>query len=129
MNYAVRILARAGLAALALLGLGIAAQADTRLIMVEEPGCAYCAAWLDEIGPSYPNTVEGRFAPLLRADLRNGPPEGVSYARKVVYTPTFVLINDGNEIARLEGYPGENFFWPLLQEMLGTVPDYDPSGL
>lgn len=129
MNDAVRILARAGLAVLALLGLGIAAQADTRLIMVEEPGCAYCAAWLDEIGPSYPNTVEGRFAPLLRADLRNGPPEGVSYARKVVYTPTFVLINDGNEIARLEGYPGENFFWPLLQEMLGTVPDYDPSGL
>lgn len=129
MNSPVRIFTRAGMAVLALLGLGTFAQADTRLVMVEEPGCSYCAAWLDEIGPAYPNTEEGRFAPLVRADLRDGPPDGISYARRVVYTPTFVLIDDGKEVARLEGYPGENFFWPLLKEMLGTVPDYDPSGL
>ena len=129
MNSPVRIFTRAGIAVLALLGLGTFAQADTRLVMVEEPGCSYCAAWLDEIGPAYPNTEEGRFAPLVRADLRDGPPDGISYARRVVYTPTFVLIDDGKEVARLEGYPGENFFWPLLKEMLGTVPDYDPSGL
>ena len=119
---------RAVLGVAAVIGLAQTGMADTRLIMVEEPGCAYCAAWLDEIGPVYPNTDEGRFAPLLRADLSDGPPAGVSYARKVVYTPTFVLIDDGKEIARLEGYPGENFFWPMLQEMLVASPEFKPSG-
>ncbi|WP_417206609.1 thioredoxin family protein [Antarctobacter sp.] len=91
---------------------------DYRLIMVEQPGCAYCAAWNDQIAPAYPHTDEGRFAPLERADLRMGPPEGVTYARRVNFTPTFILVKGGDEIARMEGYVGEDFFWPLYTRLL-----------
>ncbi|EPX85592.1 hypothetical protein [Salipiger mucosus] len=104
-----------------------AAFADVRLVMVEQPGCAYCAAWDAEVAPAYPKTDEGRFAPLLRAQLREGPPEGIEYDRKVVFTPTFVLIEDGAELARMEGYPGEDFFWPLLGQMLEQHTDYDDA--
>lgn len=86
--------------------------------MVEQPGCVYCERWEDEIAPAYPKTAEGQFAPLVRADLRAGPPDGVTYARRVVFTPTFVLIDEGEELARIEGYPGEDFFWPLLTKLL-----------
>ena len=60
----------------------------------------------------------GDFAPLIRAQLREGPPDGVLYDRRVNFTPTFILIDEGVELARLEGYPGEHFFWPLLERML-----------
>ncbi len=86
--------------------------------MVEQPGCAYCAAWDDQIAPAYPNTTEGRFAPLVRADLREGPPEGMAYARRVNFTPTFIVIEDGAEVARMEGYIGEDFFWPVFAKLL-----------
>ena len=86
--------------------------------MVEQPGCVYCERWDDEIAPAYPKTAEGQFAPLVRADLRAGAPDGVTYARRVVFTPTFVLIDEGEELARIEGYPGEDFFWPLLTKLL-----------
>ena len=34
------------------------------------------------------------------------------------FTPTFVLVRDGQEIDRIEGYPGQDFFWSLLAMML-----------
>ena len=35
-----------------------------------------------------------------------------------IFTPTFILFEKENELARLEGYPGEDFFWALLEIML-----------
>ena len=116
------------LAASMLLASAQISLAEIRLIMVDQPGCAYCAAWLDEIGPAYPNTAEGRFAPLLRANLREGPPVGVKYARRVSFTPTFILIENGAELARIEGYPGEDFFWPIFTKLLEEHSGFEPLG-
>ncbi len=99
---------------------------EVQLVMVEQPGCAYCAAWKDEIGPAYPHTAEGKFAPLVLADLHIGPPEGTDYARRVNFTPTFILTEDGQEMARIEGYPGENFFWPILSNLLQDHTEFQP---
>lgn len=97
------------------------------LIMVDQKGCHYCEAWTSEIGPSYPKTAEGRFAPLVRRDIADGAPEGARYARRVNFTPTFILMEDGAELARIEGYPGEDFFWPVLTQLLSTHTDFDPE--
>jgi len=37
--------------------------------------------------------------------------------RSVHFTPTFILVDDGREVGRIEGYPGEDFFWGLLGMM------------
>ena len=66
----------------------------------------------------YPLTAEGRAAPLRRVDIHGDLPEGLTLANKLVYTPTFVLVRDGEELGRIEGYPGEDFFWGLLNRML-----------
>ena len=89
------------------------------LVMVEQPGCEWCARWHAEIAPVYPKTTEGRFAPLRRVDLREMPPE-LDVQRRVLFTPTFLLVEDGQERARIEGYPGEDFFWPLLTNLLSA---------
>jgi len=39
----------------------------------------------------------------------------------VVFTPTFVLMGDGVEVGRMEGYAGEDFFWGLLGRMLSQA--------
>ena len=123
-----RLLQLAVLLTFALLTGPRAGAGAVNLIMVEQPGCAYCAAWNDQIGPAYPLTDEGVFAPLLRADLREGPPDGMSYKRRVNFTPTFILVEDGAEIARIEGYPGDNFFWPLFSELLKMHTGFTGAG-
>ncbi len=97
---------------------GAAMASDLRLYMIEQVGCVYCAQWNEQVGDAYPLTAEGRAAPLERLDLRAAPPEGVSFRSHPVYTPTFILVRDGQEIDRIEGYPGEDFFWGLLRMML-----------
>jgi thioredoxin-related protein len=100
---------------------------EVRLVFVEQPGCAYCMAWDDQIAPAYPDTAEGRFAPLVRADLHLGPPDGIDYTRKPRLTPTFILVEDGTEIARMEGYVGEDFFWPVYSRFLAEHTDFDAT--
>ena len=96
-------------------------QAETRLIMVEETGCMWCARWDEEIGPIYPKTPEGRTAPLRRLDIHAAPHKSLTFARGLHFTPTFVLMVDGTEASRVEGYPGEDFFWGLLAQMISDA--------
>ncbi|MEX1660426.1 hypothetical protein AB4874_02000 [Thioclava sp. 15-R06ZXC-3] len=96
-----------------------AAQSRFRLLMIEQTGCVYCRMWNHDLGPIYPKTPEGQIAPLERADLHKPMPEGVTLTGgKAIYTPTFVLLDNGTEIARIEGYASEDFFWGLLGQAL-----------
>lgn len=94
------------------------------LVMVERSGCGYCARWNAEIAPIYPKTAEGRFAPLRRVRLGDRLPDDLSLATPAVFTPTFILVEAGHEIGRIEGYPGEDFFWGLLGVMLKGAPGW-----
>lgn len=92
----------------------IVAAAQPALFMAEETGCYWCAKWDDEIAHIYPKTAEGRTAPLQRYDLHSEKPD-VTFKTPVRFTPTFILVDSsGNEVGRIEGYPGEDFFWGLL---------------
>ncbi|MCB6179298.1 thioredoxin family protein [Rhodobacter sp. Har01] len=115
--------------ALAILPLGVtgAGAAGLELLMFEQPGCIYCARWTEEVGPEYPLTAEGRAAPLRRLQLRDPLPEGLSIGAPPVFTPTFVLVADGVETGRIEGYPGEDFFWPLLADLIEKAPRTAPG--
>lgn len=110
----------ASLAAL-LLSAVVAQAAELKLMMIEQAGCAYCARWNEEVAPEYPLTDEGKAAPLVRQNLRADLPEGVTLTRPPVFTPTFILLRDGVETDRIEGYPGEDFFWPMLAAMIAKA--------
>ena len=93
------------------------------LVMVDQVGCVYCEQWEEEIGPIYPKTAEGRFAPIRRIDVGDIDAE-IDLDRRVNFTPTFIVVEEDAELARIEGYPGSDFFWPLLDRMLREVTEY-----
>jgi hypothetical protein len=120
----VRRLARSLLFAIAAVAGVLAGGAATRpaagaeLVMFESAGCPYCARWHRDIGPIYSKTEEGRRAPLRRVDLSASRSADLSVLRDVVYTPTFVLMQDGREVGRIVGYIGDEAFWALLGELV-----------
>ncbi|HEY9038182.1 MAG TPA: hypothetical protein VIN05_04475 [Roseovarius sp.] len=87
------------------------------LVMVEQEGCSWCARWDAEIAHIYPKTDEGMRAPLRRVDLRDLP-DDIEFTSRPVFTPTFVLVEKGQELGRIEGYAGDEFFWFLLRKLL-----------
>jgi thioredoxin-related protein len=90
--------------------------------MFEDPGCSWCRRWHAEIGPAYALTAEGQVAPLRRYHFRDQANAGVLLERPITVTPTFVLVKDGREIGRIVGYPGEDFFYGLLANLLKSKP-------
>ena len=92
------------------------------LLMFEEDWCAWCEQWNAEIGPIYPLSTEGKRAPLRRIDIHGTYPAGIALDSRPQFTPTFVLVEDGREIGRIEGYPGEDFFWGLLSRIMKKLP-------
>lgn len=105
-----------------------AAATAFRLIMVEREGCVYCALWNDKIGPIYPKTPEGAAAPLTRVDIHANWAEGLTTGPAPIFTPTFILLRDTTEVGRIEGYPGEDFFWALLGQALTEAGVSVPPG-
>jgi hypothetical protein len=37
-------------------------------------------------------------------------------------------MDEGREIGRIRGYPGEDFFWGLLGDLIGRIPGPKPTG-
>lgn len=100
-------------------------SADARsaeLVMFRRDGCPWCLVWDREIGPIYAKSEAGQRAPLRVINLEGPQPQNISLRFPVRYTPTFVLVAENREIARIEGYPGEDFFWGLLERFLEQLP-------
>ncbi|MCC5957196.1 MAG: hypothetical protein JJU07_13945 [Natronohydrobacter sp.] len=103
---------------------GGAGAQDLRLLMIEQAGCYYCRVFNRDIAPVYETSIEGQIAPLVHAQLRGPLPEGITLASTPFVTPTFILIGpDGIEIERLTGFPGEDFFWPYIGDMIAAAQD------
>ncbi|MBU3028566.1 SoxS protein [Paracoccus marinaquae] len=105
--------------------------APMRLLMVEARDCDESAAWRRQIGGGYAASPVGRAAPLLLVDFGGPWPDGIVLGRRPNVTPTFVLLRRGMELDRIEGYPGEQFFYPRVAAMLrkaGTGVEGGRSG-
>ncbi len=97
---------------------------ELQLLMIERPGCVYCIIFKRDVAPIYHKSPEGQLAPLVHADLR-ALPEDITFASRPFVTPTFILIDtSGQELERLTGYPGDEFFWPYIHTMITRhLPD------
>lgn len=90
--------------------------------MFRQALCEWCDRWDEEVGVVYQKTAEGKRAPMRQIDIHEPRPADLERLKPVVYTPTFVLVHDGAEIGRILGYPGEDFFWGLLDQMMEQLP-------
>ena len=108
--------------------LSASAAAATELVMFRRDGCPWCLAWTREIGPIYGKTDVGHRAPLRMVDINRDRP-GISLKTPIIYTPTFVLAEQGREVGRIEGYAGDQFFWGQLENLMQQLPPGSSSDL
>ena len=88
------------------------------LIMFETKGCIWCKKWHEDVGSVYSRTEEGKIAPLRQMEMIEDFQGQLKLKAPVTVSPTFVLVAENNEVGRIIGYPGDEFFWFLLSELL-----------
>lgn len=119
----------AALLLLAAVDFGMRPAAAAELIMFEDAGCVWCARFNRDIAPAYPKTAEGKRAPLRRVGINDKLPADISFIQVERLTPLFVLVDQGREIGRIRGYPGEDHFWGLLGGLIKKLPPSPAAGL
>ena len=105
-----------------LLALAGASAHGAELVMFEQKGCVWCQRFDRDIAPAYEKTDEGKRAPLRRVDAGKPLPPDLAFIETERLTPVFVLIDQGSEIGRIRGYPGDDHFWGLLGTLLAKLP-------
>jgi hypothetical protein len=105
---------------------------SAELVMFEQKSCVWCQRFDRDIAPAYDKTSEGKRAPLRRLDIAQPIPADLSFIRRERFTPVFVLIDQGREIGRIRGYPGDIFFWGLLANLIerldrGEIAPAEPA--
>ncbi|GEM_PF-886231 len=100
---------------------------EYELVMVKRDGCVYCEIWERDLGPIYPKTDVGAFAPLRMVDIAETKSADTPFKTPVVFTPTFVIMKNGAEMRRMEGYQSEDFFWAVLEMILERETEFVPA--
>jgi hypothetical protein len=95
-----------------------ATPSDLALVMVDDPNCRYCRAFDADIGGGYARTAQGRIAPLARIQRKSVQLKSYN---PVIYTPTFLLVRGGQELGRITGYPGPDYFYAELDTLLNAA--------
>jgi hypothetical protein len=103
---------------------GLAGPSDAaELFVFRSAHCPSCVAWEREIGHGYGTTDEGRRAPLQHVDIDGGRGSSFADRHAVEVTPTFILIERGHEVGRIEGYSGGRKFWTQLRAIMARLPN------
>lgn len=103
-----------GLTALLAIFLSPVLAHASELVMFERKSCIWCQRWDRDIGTIYDKTQESKLLPLRRVDLDRRDKNDILLAGPVLFTPTFVIVDNGREIGRITGYMNEDSFWGLL---------------
>ena len=119
---------RAWLVGFMLVWAGMVPGHAAELVMYERPGCPWCVRWHKEVGSIYPKTPEGARAPLKAVMLDRQSQAAYRLKEPVFYTPTFVLVEKGEEIGRITGYMGDDAFWSLMKMLAGKLDSVDQAG-
>ena len=111
------------LGAALILVINVSAESQAaELLMFSQGGCPSCVRWDREVGSIYDKTAEAAILPLRRIDIARQTTSNVTLSSRILYTPTFVVVDGGREVGRITGYIHDDAFWGLLGSLAGKLP-------
>ena len=91
---------------------------DLRLVMFTSKDCPVCQAWEREIGSIYKKSHYQVALPLTRVNFSTGKSDRMSLQEPISGTPTFVILENWEEVGRILGFNGREIFWWNLSSFL-----------
>jgi hypothetical protein len=95
------------------------AKARTEVIVFEIGGCKYCVAFRDNLGARYLSSTTNKAAPLRYVDIGQLDPTNFQLRADITTVPTIVVLQDGREVDRVEGYPLRDVLFEMVKSRVG----------
>jgi thioredoxin-related protein len=88
------------------------------VLVFEVEGCRYCDMLRRDVLPRWRSGTMGAEAPLRFIDINRVDIGKLALRGEVRMVPTVVLMKDGREVDRIDGYTGAEQFFQLIGRML-----------
>lgn len=107
---------------IALIALYVPVASAAQLVYVEWKDCGYCKSFNRQMAWAYASSAIGKKVPLRRVDILRRWPADLKQVKPPSYTPVFILVENGREVGRFDGYTSPQVFTRKLKELLQRRP-------
>lgn len=95
----------------------------SEVVVFEIGGCRYCTAFRDNLGARYLASTTNAVAPLRYVDVGKLDASAFQLRSEITTVPTIVLLQDGKEVDRVEGYPVSEALFGMVKSRVGLGSD------
>jgi thioredoxin-related protein len=85
-----------------------------QLVVLEADGCIYCNVFRRQLLPAYEASLHGKKAPIRFIDINDPSLGKLGLTQPVGVVPTFVVLENNEEIGRIPGLVGRHDFFRAL---------------
>ena len=93
----------------------------TELLVFEHPQCTYCEVFRRNVLPKYQIATHVSAPPVRFIDVSNGDLDRLGLSARIQMVPTAVVLRDGREMGRIEGYWSSANFFAMLAHILDAA--------
>jgi thioredoxin-related protein len=94
----------------------------TEIVVFERVGCTYCQIFRRDILPQYNSSPTAANAPIRFVDIDQVDLNALPLQSRLTVLPTAVLMHNGRELERIEGYTGPEIFFQIINRLLAELP-------
>jgi len=91
------------------------------VVVFETSNCLLCRLFRRDVAPRYARSRRHRMAPLRYIDVNPRRPPHPGLSEPLAMLPTAVIMKDGAEIARIEGYTGPELFFQMMSRTFSRL--------
>lgn len=91
------------------------------LIVLEVPNCTYCDVFRSVVLPRYQKSKRAGDLPIRFLDLNDPAADQLKLSSAVTIVPTVVMMREGAEIGRINGYMGPEAFFQSVSRTFGSA--------
>jgi thioredoxin-like negative regulator of GroEL len=95
-----------------------AASVAQEIVVFEVENCTYCSAFRSQILPNYRQTPRSAELPIRFVDVNATGVDKMKLIAPIQMVPTVVMMKNGQEVDRIQGYTGPDMFHQLVTKML-----------
>lgn len=89
------------------------------MVVLEIKNCIYCNVFRQRILPAYQASRQARRMPVRFVDINDPALADIGLTQPISVVPTFIVLEDNEEIGRIPGLVGHNEFFRALDHITG----------
>lgn len=91
---------------------------NLQLVVLEVDGCVYCDVFRRQMLAAYKASKQGKKAPIRFVDINDPALGDIGLTQPVGMVPTFIMLENNQEIGRIPGLMGRQDFFRAIDYIL-----------